>query len=221
MATLVLYTVTLICLMQYSEAKYYVTILGKKQKFTPRLFGVSTFVYNNEMYAYGGQTGLSFGVSNNMYKYSFDLKKNSVSMEVVDQAIPGPSCTSCGAVMISQNKMLILTHENASKNDSISAEEVVKPYTFDLRTKIWSVPAVGDLPRYDEAQKHVFVMRRHHSTILGSDGCVYVIGGQHFFNRSLFLQESWYYDPNKNEYGVLSDNRLIKTRIHSSSINLP
>lgn len=206
---------------QYSEAVYPVTILDKKLKFSPRLFGVSTVVYNNEMYAYGGQTGLSFGVSNKLFKYSFDLKNKYVSMDTVNQTTPGPNCTYCGAVMISTEKMLILTHENGLKNDSASAEQVVKPYTFDLVTREWSVPTSENLPIYDESQKHVFTMRKRHQTILGQDGCIYVVGGTNFFNDSLFMQESWYYDPSRNEYGVLSGNIANKTRAHSSLVNLP
>jgi hypothetical protein len=207
---------------QYSEAKYPVNILDTKLKFTPRLFGVSTVVYNDEMYAYGGRTGLSFEVSNNLYKYIFDLEKKNVSMETVNQMKSGPNCTSCGAVMISQDKMLILTHEHAlNKNEPASIDEVVKPYTFDLKTNDWSVPSPENLPKYDLSQKHIFTMRRGHKTILGSDGCVYVVGGLNFFNDSVYMYDSWYYDPTKNEYGVLSDNRIGKTRVYSSLINLP
>jgi hypothetical protein len=205
---------------QTSEAKYPVTILDKNLRFSPRLFGVSTVVYNNEMLAYGGQTGLSFGESNSLFKYSFDFENKNISMDTMNQTKPGPKCTSCGAVMISQDKMLVLTHEITSKNGSL-VEDVVKPYTFDLKTNQWSVPAPENLPRYNATQKHVFVKRKLHNTILGSDGCVYIVGGLNFFNDSLYMQESWYYDPVKNEYGVLSYNGIAKTRVHSSLINLP
>jgi hypothetical protein len=90
---------------QISEAKYPVTILDKNLKFSPRLFDVSTVVYNNEMLAYGGRTGLSFGESNSLFKYSFDLENKYISMDTMNQSTPGPKCTSCGAVMISQDKM--------------------------------------------------------------------------------------------------------------------
>jgi hypothetical protein len=222
MTTLMSYAIVFLCFfVQHSNAKYPVDILDKKLKFSPKLFGVSTIVYNNELYAYGGQTALSFVVSNHLYKYSFGLDNRYVSMDTVYQASPGPNCTSCGAVMINADKMLILTHENASKNDSASAEQAVKPYTFDFITKEWSVPTSENLPRYNAGQKHIFTMRRRHNTILGSDGCIYVVGGTNFYDDTLYMQESWYYDPRKNEYGVLSDNRVHKTRAHSSIFNLP
>lgn len=208
-------------MVQTSEAKYPVAILDQQLKFSPRLFGVSTVVYNNEMYAYGGQTGLSFNASNNMYKYNIDLEGKNISMETVTQKNPGPNCTSCGAVMISEDKMLLLTQENASNNNSAPIMEVVKPYTFDLKTKEWSVPPLENLPRYDASQQRVFTMRKGHKTILGSDGCVYVVGGLDFFNDSSYMHDSWYYDPVRNEYDVLSDNRPIKSRVQSSLINLP
>jgi hypothetical protein len=221
LAILVPYAIAFLCFIaQISEAKYPVAILDNEQKFSPRLYGVSTIVYNNEMYAYGGQTALAFLVSNKMYKFSFDIEKKNVSMETVDQATPGPNCTSCGSVLINKTQMLVLTHEHASRNDTETAQQVVKPYTFDFVTKAWSEPVPANLPRYNELQKHVFVMRRRHKTILGKDGCVYVIGGTNFFN-STYMQESWYYDPSKNEYGVLSDNRNRTTRMHSSLVNLP
>lgn len=216
------YAMVLLCfIIQYSDGKYPVTISDPTWKYTPRLFGTSAVVYNKDMYVYGGQTALSFEVSNQLFKYSFDLEKKNVSMDSVYQANLGPNCTSCGAVMINENEMLILTHEYANTTNQSAKMEMVKPYTFNFRTHTWSVPSPENLPKYNETHKHEFVMRRLHSTILGSDGCVYVIGGQNFFDDNSYMYTSWYYDPKKNEYAILTDNRSRKAMAHSSAFNLP
>lgn len=197
------------------KASYQVTVEDKNLTFSPKLFGRSTVVYNDTMYVYGGQTSLGIAYSNDMYAYEFDVISDKVKMTKVKQVNKGPLCTFCGAVMIDEKRMMILTHDF---NKQIP--DVVKPFIFDFETREWTSNV--DPPTYNEAHQSYFQMRKKHSTVLDSNGNVYTIGGVNFFYDETPQMFSWYFDQKNNSYGIVQDNNTETYMVISpNAFNLP
>ncbi|KAG2204366.1 hypothetical protein INT47_009408 [Mucor saturninus] len=190
----------------FLQAEYPVTVNDPKIKFSPRMYGRTTVVVNDTMYVYGGRTSLGAIYTNNMYRYNFNQDTGIVNMLMVDQKNAGPNCSFCGAVMMDETRMLILTHDfaNATEEDPENIMQVVRPFVFDFETLTWS--SNSTTPRYNASMNSTFTMRAKHSTVLGDDGLIYTIGGVSFFNESIRDNPSWYYDMKNDYYGIIQPN---------------
>ncbi|KAI7877303.1 uncharacterized protein EV154DRAFT_576901 [Mucor mucedo] len=190
----------------FLHADYPVTVDDPRIKFSPRMYGRTTVVVNDTMYVYGGRTSLGAIYTNNMYRYNFNQDTGIVNMSMVDQKNAGPNCSFCGAVMMDETRMLILTHDfaNATEEDSENIMQVVRPFVFDFETLTWS--SNSTTPRYNASMNSTFTMRAKHSTVLGGDGLIYTIGGVSFFNESIRDNPSWYYDMKNDYYGIIQPN---------------
>lgn len=214
-----LFIFTTFCLELVKGTGYEITTTDDRIKYSPRLFGRSTVVYNNNMYVYGGRKYNVISHTSDMYEYNFDTTSGKVTMSMVTQTNSGPSCAFCGAVMIDENRMMILSHKfaNAAIN-STESKTIVKPYIFDFTSLTWTEK---ELPTYNKTEKNVFYMRTKHSTVLGTDGMIYVVGGMNYFENNTPLNTSWYYDPVSNHYGTIKNNGFDYKSIGPSAFNLP
>lgn len=59
-----------------------------------------------------------------------------------------------------------------------------------------------------------------HSTLMGSDGMIYVIGGVNYFENDTPLHISWYYNPISSYYGTINNNGFNYRAIGHSAFNL-
>ncbi|KAI7890912.1 uncharacterized protein EV154DRAFT_551937 [Mucor mucedo] len=172
------------------------------------------------MYVYGGRHLAVVGHSSDMYEYNFDTPNGeTATMSLVKQINQGPSCSFCGAVMIDDSHMMILSHKFA--NSSASSREsrtVVRPYIFDFVSLTWTEKEV---PTYNQTDESAFYMRARHGTVLGKDGMIYVIGGTNFYEDRNPLTTSYYYDPVLNYYGIIDNNGFDYKTIGPSTFNLP
>ncbi|KAI7890926.1 uncharacterized protein EV154DRAFT_510009 [Mucor mucedo] len=197
-----------------------ITITDKSISFSPRLFGRSAVAYKDRMYVYGGKHAALVAHSNDMYEYIFDTPNNEkATMSLVNGTNKGPSCSFCGAVMIDESHMMILSHEYANAwINSTESRTVVRPYIFDFVSLTWTQKEV---PSYNKSEENLYYMRAKHSTVLGSDGRIYVIGGTNFFEDTTPLTESYYYDPVLNHYGKINNNGFEYKSIGPTAFNLP
>ncbi|KAG2235326.1 hypothetical protein INT48_007957 [Thamnidium elegans] len=189
-------------------------------KFSPRLHGRSTVVYENRMYVYGGRGADASPLTNNLYVYDFDTDSNAAVLSLVNQTNSGPVCFFCGAVMIDDTRMLILTKEIAGLSMvNATNDTIVQPFIFDFKTSSWSID--NRTPIFDESLKHVFQIRHQHATVLGDDGLIYTIGGVDYFRFGLVAKTSWYYNPSDNSYGIIADfNQTSYTAVGHNAFRL-
>ncbi|KAI7888317.1 uncharacterized protein EV154DRAFT_484179 [Mucor mucedo] len=202
-------------------AEYPVTIDDPDIKFSPRLFGRSTVMVNDTMYVYGGQSALSVGSSNDMYAHDFNVNTGVVNMLKVQQKNAGPMCAFCGAVMLNNTHMMILTNEfiNATM-DVPESDRVVRPYIFDFKTFTWFTNPTP--PSYNTSLSIAFNLRTLHSTVLSADGMIYTMGGISYYQISTLSPYTWYYDPVKHGYDIVGDyNGLNYSSISPFTFNLP
>ncbi|KAG2210949.1 hypothetical protein INT47_000106 [Mucor saturninus] len=172
------------------------------------------------MYVYGGRYVTVIAHSNDLYEYNFDTPNGeTATMSLVNQTNKGPSCSFCGAVMIDESHMMILSHKFANSSaNSTESRTVVRPYIFDFVSLTWTE---NELPAYNKTHESIFYMRARHSTVLGKDGMVYVIGGTNFYEDSVPLTTSYFYDPFLNYYGIIDNNGFDYKAIGPSAFNLP
>lgn len=219
-----LYLLTLILLLApEAYARYPIHIDNNEIKFSPRMLGSSTVVYQDALYIYGGQYGPEDVTTstNRMYKYTFDAGNDLVTLALVDQVNEGPNCTYCGAVMINENQMMILAHDYANENsESPLTKTVVRPYTFDFTTNTWNTSI--SIPSHPKDNSSVFRMRARHTTVL-HDQVIYTLGGADFYNNydTVALSTSWYYDIPSHSYGVINNNGFDYRSIQGCSFNMP
>ncbi|KAG2210948.1 hypothetical protein INT47_000105 [Mucor saturninus] len=172
------------------------------------------------MYVYGGRYVAVVGHSSDMYEYNFDTPNGeTATMSLVKQINQGPSCSFCGAVMIDDSHMMILSHKFANSSaSSTESSTVVRPYIFDFVSLTWTEKEV---PTYNQTDESAFYMRARHGTVLGKDGMIYVIGGTNFYEDSNPLTTSYFYDPVLNYYGIIDNNGFDYKTIGPSTFNLP
>lgn len=187
------------------ECVFPVIIDSPEVKFSPRLDGRTTVVYKNKMYVYGGRAVTLAPPTNQMYVYDFEKDPNAARMSLVNQKNSGPTCYYCGGVMIDDHRMMILTTDIAPliTIPNLADTTIVRPHIFDFETSTWTIDE--RTPIYNESLRHVFQARVQHTTVLGNDGLVYTIGGTDFIYANT-TQESWYYNPADNSYGVIESN---------------
>ncbi|KAI7890911.1 uncharacterized protein EV154DRAFT_589182 [Mucor mucedo] len=197
-----------------------VTIVDESIPFSPRLYGRSAVTYNNKMYVYGGRYVAVVGHSSDMYEYNFDTPNGeTATVSLVKQINQGPSCSFCGAVMIDDSHMMILSHKFADySTGSTKSRTVVRPYIFDFVSLTWTEKEV---PTYNQTDESAFYMRARHGTVLGKDGMIYVIGGTNFYEDRNPLTTSYFYDPVYNYYGIIDNNGFDYKTIGPSTFNLP
>lgn len=210
-------------LTSVAYARYPIHIDNDEIKFSPRLLGSSTVVYQDAIYIYGGQYGPEDVTTstNKMYKYTFDAGNDLVTLALVDQVNDGPNCTYCGAVMINEYQMMILAHDYANENyESPLTKTVVRPYIFDFTTNTWNTSI--NTPSYPENNASVFRMRARHTTVL-QDQVIYTLGGADFYNNydTVALSTSWYYDIRSHSYGVIKNNGFDYKSIQGCAFNMP
>ncbi|KAG2210947.1 hypothetical protein INT47_000104 [Mucor saturninus] len=172
------------------------------------------------MYVYGGRYMAIVGHSNDMYEYNFDTPNGeTATVSMVNQTNKGPSCAFCGAVMIDDSHMMILSHQFANAwANSTESKTVVRPYLFDFVSLTWTEKEV---PAYNRTDESAFYMRAKHGTVLGTDGMIYVIGGTNFYEDSTPLTTSYFYDPVLNYYDTIKNNEFEYKAIGPSALNLP
>lgn len=207
------------CLKAVNCIGYNITTDDDRIVYSPRLFGRSAVVYNNQMYVYGGRKYSVISHTSDMYKYDFDTITGKVTLTMVNQTNSGPSCAFCGPVMIDDSHIMILSHKFADALlNSTESRTVVKPYIFDFSSLTWREK---EQPTYNRTEDDVYTMRARHSTVLGSDGMVYVIGGTNHFESDTSLNTSWYYDLVSNSYGTINNNGFNYLAIGPSVFILP
>lgn len=190
------------------EGAYPVNINDAAIRYSPRLHGRSTVVYENKMYVYGGKTVSPSPPTNKMYVYDFETDPEGARMSLVEQKNPGPICFFCGAVMIDNGtRMMILTEniDGVNFRDSNNNNSIVQPYIFDFKTSTWTID--NRPPVLNEALRDVFKIRYLHSTVLGADGLIYTIGGADYYSNEI-AETSWYYNPVDNSYGTIANYNM-------------
>ncbi|KAG2210953.1 hypothetical protein INT47_000110 [Mucor saturninus] len=197
-----------------------ITITDESIPYSPRLEGRSAVTYNNKMYVYGGRHMAVVAHSSDMYEYNFETPNGeTATMSLVNQTNKGPSCSFCGAVMIDESHIMILSHQFANSSaNSTESKTVVRPYIFDFVSLTWTEKEV---PTYNQTDESAFYMRARHGTVLGKDGMVYVIGGINFYEYVTPISTSYFYDPVLNYYGIIKNNGFNYKSIGPSTFNLP
>ncbi|KAL0096698.1 hypothetical protein J3Q64DRAFT_1844157 [Phycomyces blakesleeanus] len=143
-------------------------IPSKYIKLVNNRYATASFVRNNALYTYGGESSL-FNTSSFFTSMSLSPKDKSLIIETVPQSKPGPSCSYSAAVLLDDNQTVILFVGQAF-NLSANSSMPIYTYSFLDPNPMWKeIKPVGNALWPD--------IRIGFSATLAPNGKIYVFGG--------------------------------------------
>ncbi|KAI9025194.1 hypothetical protein CLU79DRAFT_844599 [Phycomyces nitens] len=144
------------------------TIPSKYIKLVNNRYAAASFVRNNALYTYGGESSKANN-SNFFTAMTLSPIDNTLIIETVPQHTPGPLCSYANAVLLPDNQTVILFIGQADNKPQNSTMPIYR-YNFLDPNPAWTeIKRSGDIPWPD--------MRVGFSANMAPNGKIYVFGG--------------------------------------------